>query len=34
MRRWLERQLAMLVVTYYAAATARAFTALPHDELT
>lgn len=34
MRRWLERQLAMLVVTYYTVSTARAFTALPHDELT
>ena len=32
MRRWLEERLAMLVATYYAAAMARAITALPHDE--
>jgi hypothetical protein len=33
MRRWIENQLATLVATYYAAAMARATTALPHDEL-
>jgi hypothetical protein len=32
-RRWLERRLAMLIATYYAAAMARAIAALPHDEL-
>ena len=31
-RRWLEKRLAMLIATYYAAAMARAITALPHDE--
>ena len=33
MRRWLEKRLGMLIATYYAAAMARAITALPHDEL-
>lgn len=33
MRRWIENQLATLVATYYMAATARAITALPHNEL-
>ncbi|MDT5326565.1 MAG: hypothetical protein QOF25_3717 [Mycobacterium sp.] len=32
-RRWLEKRLAMLIATYYAAAMARAIAALPHDEL-
>ncbi|MDT5097020.1 MAG: hypothetical protein QOC76_757 [Mycobacterium sp.] len=32
-RRWLEKRLAMLIATYYAAAMARAINALPHDEL-
>jgi hypothetical protein len=33
-RRWLENRLAMLLAATYLAATARAMTALPHDELT
>jgi hypothetical protein len=32
-RRWLEKRLAVLIATYYAAAMARAINALPHDEL-
>jgi hypothetical protein len=32
-RRWLEKRLAMLIATYYAAAMARAIAALPHDDL-
>jgi hypothetical protein len=32
-RHWIENRLAMLVATCYAAALARAITALPHDEL-
>ena len=32
-RRWLEMRLAMLIATYYAAAMARAISAVPHDEL-
>ena len=32
MRRWLEKRLAMLIATYYAAAMARAITAFQHDE--
>lgn len=31
--RWLEKRLAMLIATCYAAAMARAITALQHDEL-
>jgi hypothetical protein len=34
MKRWLENRLAMLFAATYVAATARAMTALPHDELT
>jgi hypothetical protein len=32
-RRWLEKRLAMLIATYYAAAMARVIAAVPHDEL-
>ena len=32
-RRWLETRVAMLIATYYAAAMARAISAVPHDEL-
>ena len=31
-RRWLEKRLAMLIVTYYAAAMARAIAAFQYDE--
>jgi hypothetical protein len=31
-RRWLENRLAMLIATYYAAATARVVTAFQDDE--
>jgi hypothetical protein len=31
-RRWLERWLAILIATYYAAAMERAITSMPHDE--
>ena len=31
-RRWLEKRMAMLIATYYAAAMARAIAALPDDE--
>ena len=31
-RRWLERRLAMLIATYYAAAMARAMSAFSDDE--
>ncbi|MDT5197072.1 MAG: hypothetical protein QOH20_3826 [Mycobacterium sp.] len=34
MRRWFVNRLAMLFAATYVAATARAMTALPHDELT
>jgi hypothetical protein len=34
MRRWFQNRLAMLLAATYVAATARAMTALPHDELT
>ena len=33
-KRWLEKRLAMLIASYYAAAMARAIAALPHYELT
>jgi hypothetical protein len=34
MRRWFENRLAMLFAATYVAATERAMSALPHDELT
>jgi len=34
MRRWFENRLAMLFAATHVAATERAMTALPHDELT
>lgn len=33
MRRWIENQLAMLVVTCYSAVMERAIAAVPYDEL-
>jgi hypothetical protein len=34
MMRWFENRLGMLLAVTYAAARARALTAVPHDELT